>query len=57
MMYKTEQENFWAGNFGNDYILRNQGDALLASNITLFTKALRRARDIKTASSSAPTSA
>lgn len=24
-MYKTEQENFWAGEFGDDYIQRNSG--------------------------------
>lgn len=26
-MYKTEQENFWAGEFGDDYIQRNSGGA------------------------------
>ena len=25
MSYSTEQESFWAGNFGNDYIDRNKG--------------------------------
>ncbi len=39
--FKTEQEAFWAGEFGNDYINRNQGDALLASNLDFFAKALR----------------
>jgi len=47
MMYKTEQENFWAENFGIDYILRNQGDALLASNLFFFCNSLRQARGIK----------
>jgi pseudaminic acid biosynthesis-associated methylase len=41
--FKTEQEKFWAGEFGVDYIIRNQGDALLASNLNLFSKALRHA--------------
>ena len=41
MTYKTEQEEFWAGNFGADYIQRNQGDSLLASNLNFFVKALR----------------
>lgn len=41
MTYKTEQEAFWAGEFGNAYIHRNQGDALLASNLNLFSKALQ----------------
>ncbi len=47
MTYKTEQEAFWAGDFGNDYIQRNQGDALLASNLDFFAKALRGAQGIK----------
>ena len=38
--YNTEQESFWAGEFGNDYIGRNQGDQLLASNLQFFSKAL-----------------
>ena len=41
MKYKTEQEEFWAGNFGDEYIQRNQGDKLLASNLALFSKALQ----------------
>ena len=45
--YKTEQESFWAGDFGTEYIQRNRGDALLASNLDFFTKALRGTRDIK----------
>jgi pseudaminic acid biosynthesis-associated methylase len=44
--YKTEQEAFWAGAFGNDYIERNQGDALLASNLHFFSRALRAARGV-----------
>lgn len=41
MSYKTEQEEFWAGSFGDDYIARNEGNELLASNLNFFTKALR----------------
>jgi pseudaminic acid biosynthesis-associated methylase len=44
--YKTEQEQFWATEFGNDYIGRNQGDQLLASNLHFFSKALQRAGKI-----------
>lgn len=44
--YKTEQEAFWAGAFGTDYIERNQGDALLASNLNFFAKALHAARGV-----------
>ena len=47
MSFKTEQEAFWAGDFGTEYIQRNQGDALLASNLNFFAKALRRARGIQ----------
>ena len=47
MTFKTEQEAFWAGDFGTEYIQRNQGDALLASNLDFFGKALRQARGIE----------
>lgn len=38
--YKTEQEKFWAGEFGSNYIDRNQSKNLIASNIALFSKVL-----------------
>lgn len=44
--FKTEQEKFWATEFGNDYIKRNQGEELLASNLVFFTKCLNRADNI-----------
>ncbi len=47
MTFKTEQEAFWAGNFGTEYIQRNQGDALLASNLDFFAKALHATRGVK----------
>jgi spore coat polysaccharide biosynthesis protein SpsF len=47
MNFKTKQEAFWAGDFGTEYIRRNQGDTLLASNLDFFTKALHAARGIK----------
>jgi len=43
MEYKTDQEAFWAGEFGNDYIARNRGSSLLASNLVFFSQALKRA--------------
>jgi len=46
MTFKTEQEEFWAGDFGTDYIDRNKGDKLLASNLNFFSKALARATNI-----------
>ncbi|MGE0930832.1 pseudaminic acid biosynthesis-associated methylase [Peijinzhouia sedimentorum] len=42
--YKTEQEEFWAGSFGEEYIKRNQSKELLASNLALFTKMLKTAK-------------
>lgn len=44
--YATPQEQFWAGEFGNDYIGRNRSDALLASNLAFFAKALEHAGPI-----------
>lgn len=35
--YKTEQEDFWAGAFGDTYINRNISEGYLASNIHLFS--------------------
>lgn len=43
MGYKTEQEEFWAGEFGTEYIQRNAGPELLASNLAFFCKALAAA--------------
>ena len=40
--FKTDQEEFWAGSFGDDYVGRNQGEKLLASNTVFFTKILSR---------------
>lgn len=38
--FKTKQEEFWAGDFGNEYIQRNNSEQLLASNIHFFSKIL-----------------
>jgi pseudaminic acid biosynthesis-associated methylase len=46
MTFKTEQEAFWAGQFGTEYIGRNEGNALLASNLHFFSAALRSAGKI-----------
>lgn len=40
--YATIQEAFWAGEFGTEYIQRNQGEQLLASNLAFFGKALQQ---------------
>lgn len=41
MKYSTEQEEFWAGEFGDQYIGRNESDTYLASNLHFFSKALK----------------
>lgn len=45
--YKTDQENFWVNEFGDEYIERNQGAEFLASNLNFFTKALATASKIE----------
>jgi spore coat polysaccharide biosynthesis protein SpsF len=44
--FKTEQEEFWATEFGNDYIDRNKSQNYLASNINFFSNALKQCRKI-----------
>lgn len=38
----TDQEQFWAGDFGNAYIERNDNQTLLRANTNLFSKTLSR---------------
>jgi len=38
--YKTEQEEFWAGKFGSDYIQRNNNDGIYASTLAFISKIL-----------------
>lgn len=45
--FKTVQEEFWAGEFGDQYVDRNKGHKLLASNTTFFTKVLTHTRSVK----------
>jgi pseudaminic acid biosynthesis-associated methylase len=40
--YRTEQEQFWAGEFGAGYRDRNVGPELVAANIALFARILAR---------------
>lgn len=47
MSFQTEQEKFWATEFGNEYLDRNKGEPLIASNIALFSKILRSAPSVK----------
>jgi spore coat polysaccharide biosynthesis protein SpsF len=43
----TEQEKFWAGEFGNEYTDRNSGARIVASNMALFTRILLSASKVK----------
>lgn len=44
--FKTAQEKFWAGKFGDDYINRNFDSKIIAGNINLFSKILTNTKDI-----------
>ena len=48
MTYKTEQEKFWAGEFGDEYLKLNQGLSAVATNIAFFTKVMQRTQKIET---------
>ena len=41
-VFTTDQENFWAGDFGTEYISRNQTKGMLAANIHLFSKIISK---------------
>ena len=41
MREETRQEAFWRGQFGDDYVSRSQGEALLAARLALWSRILR----------------
>jgi pseudaminic acid biosynthesis-associated methylase len=45
--FATEQEKFWAGEFGSEYIGRNQSATLKASNVAFFSKILNRTQNVR----------
>ena len=45
--FKTSQEEFWAGGFGNDYSDRNVGANWVASNVAFFSKILGNCEKIE----------
>jgi spore coat polysaccharide biosynthesis protein SpsF len=45
--FQTEQETFWAGQFGDEYISRNQGRHALASNLAFFSRVLAKTAKIQ----------
>jgi pseudaminic acid biosynthesis-associated methylase len=46
--YKTEQENFWTGEFGDLYIDRNQSEKIISGNASLFAEILSHTENIET---------
>jgi spore coat polysaccharide biosynthesis protein SpsF len=42
MPFATEQEQFWAGDFGDEYTRRNRGEQIVASNTAFFARILSR---------------
>ena len=42
----TKQEEFWAGEFGNEYISRNDSELYIPSNIALFSKIFNQTKNI-----------
>ena len=44
--FKTLQEEFWAGGFGDEYSERNVGEQWVASNTALFTKILSKCHTV-----------
>ena len=49
MTYKTEQEQFWAGDFGLNYIDRNKSERLLYSKVAMWAQMLRAANGVESA--------
>ena len=47
MTYKTDQENFWAGEFGSNYIGRNNSEPLLYSKVAMWARMLKAANNVK----------
>lgn len=45
----TEQERFWSGAFGSDYIARNRGEQLIAGKTALWAQVLRRTAGVASA--------
>jgi pseudaminic acid biosynthesis-associated methylase len=46
MTFKTEQEKFWAGDFGLNYIDRNNSEPLLYSKVAMWARMLQAANNV-----------
>lgn len=47
--FKTDQEKFWAGEFGKEYIDRNRSDQLFHSKVAMWSQMLKSAHGINSA--------
>lgn len=47
MGFRTEQESFWANNFGNEYIDRNNSEELVVRRMVNFSTMLKSTQKIK----------
>ena len=45
--FDTDQEQFWAGDFGDHYVDRNKSDQFLASNLNFFSDALKSTNSLE----------
>ena len=45
-VFNSSQEEFWAGEFGQQYISRNDNSTLLAANVSMFTTILSNAHEM-----------
>jgi len=45
--FSTDQEKFWAGEFGDEYAARNRGDKFIANQVHYFSKILEHTTKVK----------
>jgi len=45
--HETDQEEFWAGEFGTDYIERNSGEAMVTRSVVFWSRVLARLPKLK----------
>ena len=46
-MFKTEQEEFWSGKFGDEYIDRNKYTQIFSAYVCVWSKIISRTSNIK----------
>ena len=47
MNFKTEQEEFWSGEFGDQYANRNSSEQIIAGNLNLFSKIISNTTNVE----------